>query len=62
MALLLNFQYVIIWWHMDKNCNKPAKFVCHWLLLILFFGSSQTDVRLPRYVHFKFWGGVVLEN
>ncbi len=29
MALLLNFQYIVIWWRMDKNCNKPAKFVCH---------------------------------
>ncbi len=29
MALLLNFQYAVIWWRMDKNCNTSAKFVCH---------------------------------
>ena len=28
----------------------------------LFFSSSQTDVWLPRYGHFKFWGDVVRQN
>jgi hypothetical protein len=36
-----------------------AQFVVLGRLLNLFFGSSQTDVWLPRYGHFKFLGGVV---
>ena len=42
--------------------HKLAQFVGHGRLLNLFFGSSQTDVWLPRYGHFKFWGGVVLQT
>jgi hypothetical protein len=43
---------------MGQMHRKVAHFVGHGRLLNLFFGSSQTDVWLPRYGHFKFWGGV----
>ena len=53
------FQSWAIWWLMGRMHHKVVQFVGHGRLLNLFFGSSQTDVWLPRYGHFKFWGGVV---
>ena len=44
---------------MGRMHHKVVQFVGHGRLLNLFFGSSQTDVWLPRYGHSKFWGGVV---
>ena len=38
-----------------EKCQKPAQFVAHWWLIVLFFGSCQTDHWLPRYGCFKFW-------
>ena len=40
---------------MGEKCQKPAQFVAHWWLIVLFFGSCQTDHWLPRYGCFKFW-------
>ena len=62
MSLMAVFQSLVIWWRMGQMHSKLARFVGRCRLSNLIFGSSQTDVRLPRYVHFKFWGGVVLEN
>jgi hypothetical protein len=42
--------------------HKQAQFVGHKRLLNLYFGSSQMDNWSSRYGHFKFWGGVVLQN
>ena len=38
-----------------KSAKTPAQFVAPWWLIILFFGSCQTDHWLPRYGCFKFW-------
>jgi hypothetical protein len=62
MSLRSVFQSLAVWWPMGQMHHKLAQFVGHGRLLNLFFGSSQTDVWLPRYGHFKFWGGVVLQN
>ena len=56
------FQSWAIWWLMGQLHHKLAQFVGHGRLLNLFFGSSQTEVWLPRYGHSKFWGGVVCKN
>jgi hypothetical protein len=48
--------------HMVAYGSNAPQFVGHGRLLNLFFGSSQMDVWLPRYGHFKFWGGVVHKN
>ena len=56
------FQSLAIWWLMGQMHHKLAQFVGHGRLLNLFFGLSQTDVRLPKYGHFKFGGGVVYQN
>jgi hypothetical protein len=56
------FQSLAIWWLMGQMHHKLAQFVGHGRLLNLFFGSSQTDVWLPRYGRFEFWGGVVHQN
>ena len=56
------FQSWAIWWLMGPMLHKVAQFLGHGRLLNLFFGSSQTDVWLPRYGHSKFWGGVVHKN
>jgi hypothetical protein len=62
MSLMAVFQSLVIWWRMGQMHGKLAQLVGHGRSLNLFFGSSQTDVWLPRYGHFKFWGGVVLQN
>jgi hypothetical protein len=61
-SLRVIFQSWAIWWLMGQMHHKVAQFVGHGRLLNLFFGSSQMDVWLPRYGHFKFWGGVVHKN
>ncbi len=50
------------WLRMAQMQHNLAQFVGHGRLLNLFFGSSQTDDWLPKYGHFKFWGGVVLQK
>ena len=62
MSLRSVFQSLAVWWPMGQMHHKLAQCDGHGRLLNLFFGSSQTDVWLPRYGHFKFWGGVVLQN
>jgi hypothetical protein len=42
--------------------NKLAQKFGYWQLLNLFFGLSQMDNWLLKYVHFKFGGGGVLQN
>jgi hypothetical protein len=61
-SLRVIFQSWAIWWLMGQTHHKVAQFVGHGRLLNLFFGSSQMDVWLPRYGHFKFWGGVMHKN
>jgi hypothetical protein len=61
-SLRVVFQPWVIWWLIVQIHHKVAQFVGHGRLLNLYFGSSQTDVWLPRYGHFKFWGGVVHKN
>ncbi len=48
--------------HMGWMYHKLAQNFGDWQLLNLFFGSSQMDNWLSKYVHFKFWGGGVLQN
>ena len=62
MILRSVFQSLVVWCPMGHMHHKLAHFVGHGRLLTLFFGSSQTDVWLPRYGHFKFWGGVMHKN
>jgi hypothetical protein len=56
------FQSLGICWHMGWMYHKLAQKFGYWQLLNLFFGSSQMDNWLPKYVRFKFWGGGVLQN
>jgi hypothetical protein len=44
MTPLINFWCALILCKMSQMCHKPAQFVVHWRLFVLFFGSSQLDM------------------